>query len=348
MRYESLFVAGVGGWLPPAVNVAEAIADGRYPADAAVANDYAEITVADQDSPPEMAVRAGRLALERAGVGPEEVAVLLHASSWYQGIDFWPPASYIHRELLGNAGRYAPALDVQQMSNGVAVLELAANYVAAGSERPAALVTCADRFQPPGFDRWGADTRNMVWGDGAAAIVLSRTGGFARLLAAATVSDTVVEGLNRAGEPFGTEPGHAGWPIDLRSRRRAYKEQGQLAGKENLSVDGLTDAVERTLDEAGRKLSDVTRVVFPNVSLATITDYYLAPLGLELPVTTWEWGRRTGHIGTADQFLGLADLLENDQVNAGDQVLLVGIGIGMAWSCAVLEILERPDWTPQR
>jgi 3-oxoacyl-[acyl-carrier-protein] synthase-3 len=344
MRYENLFVSGVGGWLPPAIDVAEAVADGRYPADIAAANDYVSITIADDEAPPEMAVRAGRLALERAGIGADQIALLLHSSSWYQGADFWPPASYIHRELLGDAGRRTPALDVQQMSNGVVALELAASFLAGGSERPAALITCADRFLPPGFDRWRADNRNIVWGDGASAVVVSRTGGFARLLAAGTVSDTAVEGLNRAGLSFGAQPGHAGFPVDLPARRRAYKDSGGFEGKSGLSERGLADAIELTLVDAGVKLSDVSRVVFPNMTLPTTQNFYLAPLGLELSVTTREMGRKVGHIGTADQYLGLAFLAESGQLRIGDRVLLVGIGVGMSWSCALVEIESVPAW----
>jgi 3-oxoacyl-[acyl-carrier-protein] synthase-3 len=31
-------------------------------------------------------------------------------------------------------------------------------------------------------------------------------------------------------------------------------------------------------------------------------------------------------------------------VGPGDRVLLVGIGAGFAWTCAAVEITERPGW----
>jgi 3-oxoacyl-[acyl-carrier-protein] synthase-3 len=343
MRFGNIFVSGVGKWLPKAVDVADAVADGRYPAELAATNDYVSITIADSDAPPEMAVRAGRVAMRRAGVAPDQIALVLHASSWYQGVDFWPPASYVHQELLGDAGRRVPALDVQQMSNGVGALEVAATFLA-GSERPAALVTCADRFPSPGFDRWGADSRNIVWGDGASAAIVSRDGGFARLLAAGTVSETALEGLNRAGLDFGTHPGHAGYPVDLPGRRRAYKDAGGFDGKSGMTERGLVDSIELTLADAGVKLSEVSRIVFPNMTLPTTVKFYLTPLGLDLSVTTREFGRTVGHLGAADQFLGLAYLAESGQLRTGDRVLLVGIGVGMSWSTALVEIESVPNW----
>src|SRR6516164_11703712 len=115
MRLDDLFVAGVSSWLPPAVAVA--VADGHYDPAEQAENKFLSITVAGNEGPPEMAARAGQQALARSGVSPDDIALVLHASLWYQGVDFWPAASYIHQHVLGQ-GRYVPAIDIQQMSNG--------------------------------------------------------------------------------------------------------------------------------------------------------------------------------------------------------------------------------------
>ncbi len=332
-----LYFAGIGHHLPGTTNVADAVADGRYDAADDEAHAYASVTVSDGEAPPDMAVRAGRLALDRAGIAPGEVALLLHASAWFQGIDYWPAAAYVHRELLAG-NRRAPALDVQQMCDGaLGALELAASYLIADPSREAALVTTADRFAEPGFDRWRSDI-GIVYGDGAAAAVLAREG-FARLRSVVTVMDTELEAMYRGDEPFAAR---AGREVDVRARRRAF-----MAGSEGVSdrtTAGLTEAIERALDEAGVKLGDVSRFVFPNVGLRTLQTRYLDVLGLDLPLTTWEWGRRTGHVGAADQLTGLTHLVESGQVSPGDRVVLVGIGAGFSWTGAVVEVTSRPEW----
>src|SRR5581483_4170614 len=103
MQLDDLFIAGLGSWLPPAVDAAEAVRDGRYDPHEQAANEYLSITVAGDEAPPDMAVRAGQQALAHSGIPPGDVALLLHASLWYQGVDFWPAASYIHRQVLGEA-----------------------------------------------------------------------------------------------------------------------------------------------------------------------------------------------------------------------------------------------------
>lgn len=340
MRFEDLFVAGIGSWLPPAVNVQEAIADGRYdPADQAK-NEYISITVADDEAPPEMAIRAGRQALARSGVPAGDIALLLHASLWYQGIDFWPAASYIHRHLLGD-GRYVPALDLQQMSNGcMAAIEMAASYVTADPGRRAALITAADRLARPGFDRWRSDLPGIVYGDGAAAMVLARAG-FARLLSVTTVTDSRLEGMYRGQQPFGAVPGHTGYPVDNRARRAEYVASSELAALGRQISSGLTEVVDRALAEAELRSGDIDWAVFPSLGVTTLRHAYLRPLGLDLAATAWEWGRRTGHVGAADQIIGLGNLSDCGRAGPGDHVLLVGVGAGFTWTGAVIEFAGK-------
>ena len=337
MRCHDLYFAGVGHCLPPAYDVSRAVADGRYDAAEQQVNDYASVTVSDGQAPPEMAAEAARVALERSGIPATDISTLLHASAWFQGVDYWPAAAFVHREVLGG-NRRAPALDLQQMCNGVlGAVELAASYLAADGSRRAALVTSADRFTDPGFDRWRGDVAGIVYGDGGAAVVLARDG-FARLLSVATIVDTGLEGMYRGAETFEARPGRT---VDVRARRQAYAPPGGIADR---TTAGLTEAVGLALDEADCKLGEISRLIFPNVGLKTLTTRYLAPLGLELPVSTWEWGRRTGHVGACDQLTGLTHLVESGQAGPGDRVMLVGIGAGFSWTCAVVELTTRPPW----
>jgi len=345
MRCEGLFVAGIAHWLPAMMPVAEAVAAGAYDADEQARNDYASVTVAQAaDAPPVMAVRAARIALDRASVPPGDITLLLHASFWFQGIDFWSAAPYIHNAVLpGN--RRAPAIDISQMSNGsLGGVELAASYLAADPARRAALVTVADRFQLPGFDRWRSDVAGIVYGDGAAAIVLSRDGGFARLLAMVTVVDTRLENLYRGSQPFGVMSGEAGRPLDNRARRRAHLDDTGFQTVVEQTTAGLTEAVETALHESGVQRAGIARFVFPSVGLAGLSSRYLAPLGLDLSATTWHWGRRTGHVGAADQLSGLTELVDSGALEPGQRAVLIGIGAGFSWSCAVVEIDRRPGW----
>jgi 3-oxoacyl-[acyl-carrier-protein] synthase-3 len=341
MRLDDLFVAGVGSWLPPPVSAETAIADGHYDAAEQAENSYVSVTVAGGDAPPDMAVRAARQAMIQSGLTADDVALVLHASLWYQGIDFWPAASYIHRQVLGG-GRHAPAMDVHQMSNGsMAALELAASYLTADLSRPAALITAADRLAGPGFDRWRSDLHSIVYGDGAAALVLARRG-FARLLSVVSISDSSLEPMYRGDQAFGPVWGHAGGPLDNRARRQAFLARAGVDSVVRRTSAGLTEVVDLALSEAGITSRDINWSVFPNIGLTALKSAYLRLLGMGVAATTWQWGRRTGHVGAADQLIGLAWLADSGRAGPGDRVMLVGIGAGFSWTCAIAEFTAIP------
>jgi 3-oxoacyl-[acyl-carrier-protein] synthase-3 len=151
--------------------------------------------------------------------------------------------------------------------------------------------------------------------------------------------DTGLEAMYRGAEPFASRPGRT---VDVRARRRAF--MAETGGVADRTTAGLTEAIERALGEAGACLGDVARFIFPNVGLATLRTRYLAPLGLDMAASTWDWGRRTGHVGAADQLTGLDHLVTTGQVRPGDKVMLVGIGAGFSWTCALVEVASRPPW----
>jgi 3-oxoacyl-[acyl-carrier-protein] synthase III len=349
MRYSDVYVAGVAGWLPPPQPVSEAVRDGLYDSEEQAANNLESVTVAGvDDAPPMMAARAADLALTRSGVQPGDIALLLHASMSYQGIDFWPAASFVHRAVLGG-NRSAPAIDIGQMCAGtVGGIELAASYLIAGSSRHAALVTSADWFQLPAIDRWRTDSPSIVLGDGAAALVLAKGKGFARLLAVNTVVDTSLEPMYRGDAPFRTASDALSQPVDQRLRSKAYLRDVGVSYILTRTTDGLVSAVHGALDDAGLSMADIRKFIFPNIGLGTLLNRYLEVLGLDVSSTVWEWGRTTGHIGPADHLTGLAYLIEQSEITAGDCVMLVAAGAGFTWSCAVLQCEEVPRWQPGR
>jgi 3-oxoacyl-[acyl-carrier-protein] synthase-3 len=342
MRCDGIGIASVADWLPGRVQTEGVLSAGGYDADEYRETGTEAVTVADDMAAPDMAVAAALRALEAAAVSPEEVSVLLHACLYHQGHDFWPVASYIQRCAL--PGNQALAVTVGQMSNGgLAALELGAAYLAAAPARSAALITAADRFCTPGFDRWRSDT-GIVYGDGGAAAVLVKGDGCGRLLSIASVSDPSLEQMHRGGDPFTPAPWHNGQPLDIGRRKRAYLHQVGLSSTLERFGRGLREVVATALDEAGMTLPEVARFVLPNVGVKLIEREYLAHLDIEWSQTIWhEWGKYTGHLGAADQLAGLSELLTNRWVEVGDRVALIGVGAGFTWTCALVEIASLPS-----
>jgi 3-oxoacyl-[acyl-carrier-protein] synthase-3 len=335
MQVERLFIAGLGAFLPPPVPVREAVADGRYDAREAQETELESVLVARDESPPDMAIQAARGALARSGIAPEELKLLLHASVFFQGIDLYSTASYIHHAMRGPPS--ALALEIKGASNGgMASLELAAAHLSAQPEQAAALVTTADRFSPPLIDRWRCDT-GMVLADGATAMILSRRKGFARVLSVATVSDPSLEGLHRGHALFEQAPG----VVDVHQRKREYLGDVGLQDMLRRFRVGLRGAVQQALRDAGTELRDIARFVVPHVGRILLEREYFAALEIHESATTWPWGRRVGHLGAGDQLAGLGHLVETNALRPGERCLLMGVGAGFTWTCAVIELLEH-------
>lgn len=336
-----LYLAGCGTWLPPAVTTAQALAAGDCDQRLAATTAMLSVAVADKESAPEMAARAARVALDRACCGPPDIDLVLHASLYFQGHHLWAPASYVQRVALRNQ---CPAMEVRQVSNGaMAAIELARGYLATSVDRSAALISTGDRMSPPGFDRWRSDP-GTVYADGGTALVVSRHAGFARLRSLVTISDPELEGMHRSGDPFG-KPTLVDQPtVDLEWCKREYVAEAGRSFSTARIAAGQKAALAGALAAAGVELGDVDRIALPHMGWRRLEACFLTRFGIDPDITTWSWSRCVGHLGAGDPIAGFDHLVTAGVLGRGDLCLLASVGSGFSWSCAVVEMLERPSW----
>ncbi|GGX43953.1 ketoacyl-ACP synthase III family protein [Streptomyces fructofermentans] len=336
MRWEQVYIAGTGTWLPGRADAALAVASGAYDADEHAANGIVSVAAAgsgdDDLAPPDMAVNAALAALDRAGPAGERASALFHSHLWFQGSEMWPAASYIAERTAGTG---VPAFGLLQQCNaGPAAVELAAHRL---GEDDAVLLTTADRFAAPAFDRWRCE-RGLVYGDGGTALVLSSRGGFGRLLSTATRADNSLERVVR-GTGFTAGPDSGPYPVDLASRADEYLGgQGNFRESTLRTAKVADDSVRQALADADTRMEDVARVVLNATGRSRMRWQLEMQLGLTEKVSNWQFCSRVGHLGAGDHFAGLDDLVRNREVGPGDRVLLVGGGTGYTCTSAVVEI----------
>ncbi|MDX3517406.1 ketoacyl-ACP synthase III family protein [Streptomyces scabiei] len=340
MRWESVYVAATGSWLPEPYPTRAAVEAGSYDPEQFEADALLSIRVADEDvAPPDMAVHAATTALKRSGLDAETVSLLLHSYVWFQGQTLWPVASYVADKAIG---RGVPAFELKQECNaGTGAMELAARHLATTPGAAAAMLTTADRFGEPLIDRW-RDEAGIVYGDGGTALLLSNQGGFAKLLSTATRADNSLEVVTR-GPGFTPLPDEK--PLGLAERLGHYlQHHGNLREATQRLVGVAVAAVDAALADAGKQREDITWAVIPASGRSKMEWQAGTVLGLAEDRTSWEFARRSGHLGAGDQFAGLNDLAERGLLRVGDTVLLIGAGSGFTSTCAVLEITEEPTW----
>ncbi len=96
--------------------------------------------------------------------------------------------------------------------------------------------------------------------------------------------------------------------------------------------------VGQALRDAGTTLGQITHLLHANFGTPFAESQFHKPLGIDAGRTLHDWGLDVGHVGGADQLLGLHQLMESGRGRRGDLILLVGAAMGFSWSAAVMEV----------
>ncbi|MFD0147302.1 3-oxoacyl-[acyl-carrier-protein] synthase III C-terminal domain-containing protein [Streptomyces sp. NPDC127129] len=325
-------------WLPAGRQSSEeAVARGLVDAESAEELGYDRLPVAEL-APPEMAVEAGRHSLTAAGVDAAAVGLVMHAWIHYQGHDLWSPAHFV---ADGIGARDAVPVGVQQVCNGgAAAVELAAARLFVEPGLGHALITTADAFVEPGFDRWSGDY-GIAYGDGATALVLhhlpgSEGGRPADLVlhALSTVAAPSLERMHRGDDPFSPAARSLGPRVDIRRTKKAFLQAEGMEAFTGASAAALKSAVGECLAAAGDV--PLRYVVAPRLGRKTV-DLAYAPMLTKLTgAELLRPGADTGHLGAGDTAASLADLHARRMLGPGEYALVVSAGAGFTWSCLLV------------
>jgi 3-oxoacyl-[acyl-carrier-protein] synthase-3 len=317
--------------------LADMITTGRVmPADAPRLG-VTEVPVSDVDAP-ELAVIAATSALAVTDCPATDVGVLVHAWTYDQGHDFWSPAHYIADQL---GATQALPFGVQEMRNGGAVgIGLAATRLLADPDMSAALVTTADRFCLPGFDRWAGDYA-VAYGDAGTALLLSRRSSAARgdLVLRTIEYDTAaqVESMHRGADQFSAAPLAHSPRIDIRRTKNNYPETaGEFQGVASTSVFEVVLRALSTIDVDPAD-SRIRHILLPRLSDDVLGLMYVSVLAGRVKGDVCVLRAGTGHLGCGDMAANLTHIVDSDMLDDGEFALVIGGGGGFTWSCAVVQ-----------
>ncbi len=253
----------------------------------------------------EMAVEAGRLALERAGRDPGDVDALVVATSTPD-----QPVPAVASTVQDVLGLSCGAFDLNAACSGfVYGLVVAHGLVSAGHR--CVLVVGADAMSR--ITDWDDRATAILFGDGGGAVVLEAADE-EHLLAWDLASEGADRGL-------------------------LYCDSGgflQMNGPEvfRRAVRVMVESSERSLERAGVSAEDITLLV-PHQANQRIVDAACRRLGIpeERVASVLD---RTGNTSAASIPLALGAAADEGRLALGDLVLLVGFGAGMTSASALL------------
>lgn len=332
-------IAGFGTALGEPTPVAQVVADYSDDTDRILAYGYRTVhRAAAGVQVSDLAYAAATAALAEAGVEPAEVDLLVLALTDLSEYLYWDAAAALQHRL--GASNAEAVLITQACTASLAGLSLVAGRFATQDDCATALVVGANRCCEQYWNRM--QTQSMVFSDGAAAVVARRDHARLRWRGGHQATDGRFADFYRmdtggAAVPFG--PG-----ADQPQARDAWDimdffdyDDERFDDFARLINSRTREVVDRACARAGVSHDKLARVVFLHDNRRAMTALAEA-VGVPLDRTNIDIGLAVGHLGAADQFYSLRQLLADGAVRDGDLVALVGLGRGMHWACVLVEV----------
>ncbi len=279
---------------------------------------------APEEATSDLAIRAGRQALERASFPADKVDLIIVATVTPDM--FFPSTASLVQGALGASG--AGAFDLVVGCTGfIYGLVTAASGIAAGAYQ-AALVIGADCLSR--ITDWTDRSTCVLFGDGAAAALVRPVEGDRGLLSFVLGNDA--GGADKLMLPAGGSRSPA-TEETLRARQHFLAMEGNEVFK--FAVRIMEEASLQALARAGLSIDDVSLLV-PHQANVRIIDAAAKRLGLP-PERVFCNLERYGNTSAATIPLALEEAVQANRLRAGDIALCVTFGAGLSWAAAVIK-----------
>ncbi len=278
---------------------------------------------ASDETTSSMAIRAGRQALARAELGPEDIDLVIVGTATP---DYpFPATACIVQNAMGISGG---AFDIEAgCTSFMYGLSAASAFVASGVHRNVLVI--GSEVLSRILD-WGDRSTCVLFGDGAGAVVVSE-GGFA------TYDPQWVLGSDGSGGPNLCLPaGGSAMPASeatVRDGLHFVKMHGPEVFR--FATAAVVDSTREVLAKAGLTVDDIDLFI-PHQANSRIIDYAVRRLGIprERVFLNIE---RYGNTSSASIPIALSEAEAAGRLKSGDTVVMVGFGAGLTWGAGVIE-----------
>jgi len=292
-----------------------------------------------RDHPNEMAVRAARRAIERAGIDPLEIDVVLSTTEEWREYLLWTTAVDIAHEI---GATRAWGLDIHaRCVTTIAALKLARSLMAGDPAIDTVLI--AGGYAISHFIDLGDVNTSFLFniGAGAGALIVKRDWPENRVKGIHLIADgamsrhVIVPASGTVQHPTDAAVAQGGFKF------RLVEPEAMKARLGAVSIDNWLECVDRALENSGTRPDGrpYTRsdIDFFNMSLVKPSAHreMLEHLGLTGEQSVYI--SDIGHIGEQDAIINIEVGIEQGRLKPGDTMAVIAAGIGYVWGGAIVE-----------
>ncbi len=330
-------IVGTGIYIPDTVMTAKEIAE-------ATKGNWTEEAIKDKlgimqkpipgknDGTQEMGVRAAKDALQRTGVDPKEIDLILCVGEEWKEYPLTTSGIYL-QEQIGATNAWA--IDLQQRCcTTVAAMKIAKDMMLADAEIETVLV--AGGYRNGDFVDYADPAMSMMYnlGAGGGAIILKKNYGRNLLYGTHIMSD------GSLARDAGVKYGGTEHPITCENVEKAYKSL-QIFNVEHMkerlnevSMPNWLRCIDKAFEKSGIAKDELSYLAVLHFK-RSMHNYLLDLLNLRDEQTTYLCNY--GHLGQIDQILSLHLALAEGKVQAGTVISMIAAGIGYAWAANVIK-----------
>lgn len=274
------------------------------------------IVTTGEDSTNGMATKAAKAAMEMAGVGPEDIELIVVGTATPDY--FFPSAACTVQHELGIKNE-CPAFDLNAACAGfIYAMSVADQYIKTGAIKTA-LVIGSEALSR--IVDWKDRSTCVLFGDGAGAVVLQASDS-PGIIHTSIFSDGQYDSLLYGKSTLWTDDSKPKLHMD---GREVFK----------VAVSKLEEIVDQTLEKAGMNKSDIDWLIphQANMRIIKATAKRL-DLPLDRVVLTIE---EHGNTSAASVPLALDCAVRKGQVKRGETLMLEAFGAGFAWGSTLVK-----------
>jgi len=269
----------------------------------------------DDEFTSDLAYQAGRLAIEAAGISPQDVDMVIVATTTPDRI--FPSTACLVQHKLGIAN--CPAFDVQAVCSGfIYALSVADSFIKSGSARQVLIIGAETMSR---ITDWTDRSNCILWGDGAGAVILQASDEPGILSCHLHADGSYTDMLN---VPSGVSKRDGGSTIEM-AGNPVFK----------MAVNTLDAIVDETLAANNMDKADIDWLVphQANIRILQATAKKLG-MGMDRVVVTVD---THGNTSAASIPLALDVAVRDGRIKRGETLLMEAFGGGFTWGSVLVK-----------